>query len=47
MANEKCIGNNVFDKTSLMLIRLRVVNPRDMWIRPEGAHPPIVEHATT
>lgn len=37
LTNEKYIGNNVFAKVSFKLKQRRVVNPRDMWIRAEGA----------
>lgn len=45
LTNEKYIGNNVFNKISFKLKQHRVVNPREMWIRAEGAYPAIVEHA--
>jgi len=35
--HEKYIGNNVFNKISFKLKQRRVVNPREMWIRAEGA----------
>jgi len=37
LTNEKYIGNNVFNKISFKLKQRRVVNPREMWIRAEGA----------
>lgn len=43
LTNEKYIGNNVYNKISFKLKRQRVVNPRDMWIRAEGAYPPIID----
>ena len=45
LTNEKYIGNNVFNKVSFKLKQRRVVNPRDMWIRAEGAYPAIVDKA--
>ncbi|CTQ34421.1 RNA polymerase-associated protein RapA [Jannaschia rubra] len=45
LTNEKYIGNNVFNKVSFTLKQRRVVNPRDMWIRAEGAYPAIVDKA--
>lgn len=45
LTNEKYIGNNVFNKVSFKLKQRRVVNPRDMWIRSEGAYPAIVNKA--
>ncbi|QEW18689.1 RepB plasmid partitioning protein [Marinibacterium anthonyi] len=38
LTNEKYIGNNVFAKVSFKLKQRRVVNPREMWIRAEGAY---------
>ena len=45
LTNEKYIGNNVFNKVSFKLKQRRVVNPRDMWIRAEGAYQAIVGKA--
>jgi len=45
LTNEKYIGNNVFNKVSFKLKQRRVVNPRDMWIRAEGAYAAIVDKA--
>jgi DNA invertase Pin-like site-specific DNA recombinase len=45
LTNEKYIGNNVFNKVSFKLKQRRVVNPREMWIRAEGAYPAIVDRA--
>ncbi|WP_274534275.1 recombinase family protein [Rhizobium sp. Root482] len=45
LTNEKYIGNNVFAKMSFKLKQRRVVNPREMWIRAEGAYPAIVDQA--
>ncbi len=38
LTNEKYIGNNVFAKVSFKLKQRRVVNPREMCIRAEGAY---------
>ena len=43
LTNEKYIGNNVFAKFSFKLKQRRVQNPRDMWIRAQGAYPAIVD----
>jgi DNA invertase Pin-like site-specific DNA recombinase len=45
LTNEKYIGNNVYNRVSFKLKQHRVVNPRDMWIRAEGAYPSIVDRA--
>ena len=45
LTNEKYIGNNVFNKVSFKLKQRRVMNPREMWIRSEGAYPAIVDQA--
>ena len=45
LTNEKYIGNNVYNKVSFKLRKHRVVNPRKMWIRAEGAYPAIVDKA--
>ncbi|MFT7593891.1 MAG: hypothetical protein ACI8R4_001207, partial [Paracoccaceae bacterium] len=45
LTNEKYISNNVYNKVSFKLKQHRVVNPREMWIRAEGAYPAIVEEA--
>ncbi len=45
LTNEKYIGNNVFAKVSFKLKQRRVVNPREMWIRAEGAYPAVVDKA--
>ncbi|MEP4769645.1 MAG: recombinase family protein [Roseibium sp.] len=45
LTNEKYIGNNVYNKVSFKLKHKRVVNPREMWIRAEGAYPAIVDEA--
>lgn len=45
LTSDKYIGNNVFNKISFKLKQRRVVNPREMWIRAEGAYPAIVDAA--
>lgn len=42
LINEKYIGNNLYNRVSFKLKKLRVVNTPDMWIRKEGAFDPIV-----
>lgn len=42
LINEKYIGNNIYNRISFKLKKLRVVNTPDMWIRKEGAFEPIV-----
>jgi DNA invertase Pin-like site-specific DNA recombinase len=42
LINEKYIGNNLYNRISFKLKKLRVVNTPDMWIRKEGAFDPIV-----
>jgi hypothetical protein len=42
LTNEKYIGNNVYNRTSFKLKKLRVQNSSDMWIKKEGAFEPIV-----
>ena len=42
LTNEKYIGNNVYHRTSFKLKRKHVQNPREMWIRVEGAFPAVV-----
>jgi DNA invertase Pin-like site-specific DNA recombinase len=42
LTNEKYIGNNVYNRTSFKLKKLRVVNTPDMWVRKESAFAPIV-----
>lgn len=45
LTNEKYIGNNVWGKVAFKLKQRRVLNPRNMWIRAEGAFQPIVDLA--
>lgn len=42
LTNEKYIGNNVYNRVSFKLKRMRVMNSPDMWIRKDGAFKPIV-----
>jgi len=42
LTNEKYIGNNVFNRISFKLKKLRVENTPDMWIKKEGAFESIV-----
>jgi DNA invertase Pin-like site-specific DNA recombinase len=42
LTNEKYIGNNVYNRRSFKLKRIRVINPPEMWIRREGAFEGIV-----
>lgn len=42
LTNEKYIGNNVYNRVSYKLKKMRVVNHSDMWIKKEGAFQPIV-----
>ena len=42
LANEKYIGNNIYNRVSFKLKKLRVVNTPDMWIKKEGAFESIV-----
>jgi DNA invertase Pin-like site-specific DNA recombinase len=42
LTNEKYIGNNVYNRISFKLKKLRVENTSDMWIKKEGAFEPIV-----
>jgi hypothetical protein len=45
LTNEKYIGNNVYNKVSFKLKKRRVVNPREMWIRADGAYQTTVDQA--
>jgi DNA invertase Pin-like site-specific DNA recombinase len=42
LTNEKYIGNNVYNRTSFKLKKKHVRNTPDMWVRAEGAFPPVV-----
>jgi DNA invertase Pin-like site-specific DNA recombinase len=46
MINEKYIGNNIYNRRSHKLKKLRVQNPPEMWIRKEGAFEGIVPAET-
>lgn len=43
LTNEKYIGNNVYNRISFKLKQRRIKNPREMWIRSDGAFPAIVD----
>lgn len=43
LTNEKYIGNNVYHRTSFKLKRKHVLNPREMWIRSDGAFTAVVD----
>ena len=43
LANEKYIGNNVYNRKSYKLKKKRVVNEPDMWIRADGVFEAIVD----
>lgn len=42
LTNEKYIGNNVYNRISFKLKKLRVENTPEMWIKKKGAFEPIV-----
>lgn len=42
LTNEKYIGHNVYNRVSFKLKKLRVKNPRDMWISKENAFEALV-----
>lgn len=42
LTNEKYVGNNVYNRVSFKLKKLRVVNAADMWIRRDGVFEAIV-----
>jgi len=42
LTNEKYIGNNVYHRTSFKLKKKHVQNPRDKWVRAEGAFAGII-----
>jgi DNA invertase Pin-like site-specific DNA recombinase len=42
LTNEKYIGNNIYNRSSFKLKKLRVENTPDMWIKKEGAFEAIV-----
>lgn len=43
LTNEKYIGNNVYNRVSFKLKKIRVTNTPDMWIRKDGAFPSVVQ----
>ena len=43
LANEKYIGNNVFNRTSFKLKQNRVKNPPEEWVRSNGAFASVVD----
>lgn len=43
LANEKYIGNNVYNRVSFKLKKKRVLNPPDMWVRADGAFDGVVD----
>ncbi len=43
LTNEKYIGNNVYNRVSFKLKRVRVRNPPDMWVRCDAAYEPVVD----
>lgn len=45
LTNEKYIGNNVFNRQSFKLKKKHVKNPREMWIRRDGAFESIIDPA--
>jgi DNA invertase Pin-like site-specific DNA recombinase len=42
LTNERYLGNTIFNRTSFKLQQKRVMNPREMWVRHDGAFEPIV-----
>lgn len=42
LTNEKYIGNNIYNRVSFKLKKLRVANPPEMWIRKDGAFKPVL-----
>lgn len=42
LSNEKYIGNNVYNRVSFKLKKIRVINGPEMWIRKDGAFEPVV-----
>jgi DNA invertase Pin-like site-specific DNA recombinase len=45
LTNEKYIGNNVYNKVSFKLKQRRIVNPRERWVRADGAYPSIIDRS--
>ncbi len=42
LSNEKYIGNNVYNRSSFKLKQKRINNPKEMWVRHDGAFKAIV-----
>ncbi|HWW05608.1 recombinase family protein [Collimonas sp.] len=42
LTNEKYVGNNIYNRISFKLKKMRVVNSADMWIRKDGAFESVV-----
>ncbi|MGE8658714.1 MAG: recombinase family protein [Achromobacter sp.] len=42
LSNEKYIGNNIYNRVSFKLKKIRIINQPDMWIRRDGAFESIV-----
>lgn len=42
LTNEKYIGNNLYNRRSFKLKKMRVQNPPEMWVRKEAAFEPVV-----
>ena len=43
LINEKYVGNNVWGRTSFKLKQSHVRNPKDVWVRADGAFRPLVD----
>jgi len=43
LSNEKYIGNNVYNRSSFKLKQKRIKNPKEMWIRHDGAFEAIID----
>jgi len=43
LSNEKYLGNNIFNRTSGKLRKKRTPNPRELWVRSDGAFAPIID----
>jgi DNA invertase Pin-like site-specific DNA recombinase len=46
LTNEKYIGNNIYNRTSMKLQRPRILNSPEQWVRCDGAYTPTVEAET-
>lgn len=42
LTNEKYIGNSIYNKTSFKLKQQYVLNPKEEWIRCDGAYTPVI-----